>query len=66
MQFYFHQLYKQLCGMLWCSFWLSCCVDWYVGVSVSEKHAVSIVRAEDGGSMLLWNVGIYQPVHMAA
>jgi hypothetical protein len=27
-------------------FGLSCCVDWLVEANVSEKHAVSIVRAE--------------------
>jgi hypothetical protein len=32
---------------------------------VSEKHTVSIFRAEDGDSMFLRNVGIYRRVYTA-
>jgi hypothetical protein len=36
-----------------CSFGLSCHVDWLVEASVSELCAVSILRAENGNSMLV-------------
>jgi hypothetical protein len=31
----------------------------YVDTNSSEEHTVSIIRAEDGGTMVLQNVGIY-------
>jgi hypothetical protein len=49
-------------------------MDSYVDTDVSEKHAVSIfspvgdvsiIRAEDGDSMFLLEVGIYLQVHTA-
>jgi hypothetical protein len=47
-------------------------VDLLVEANVSEKHTLSIFRAEvmhlspeDGDSTFLQNVGFYQPIHMA-
>jgi hypothetical protein len=40
-------------------------VDWLVEANVSEKRTVAIVSPDVGDSMLIQNVGFYQPVHMA-
>jgi hypothetical protein len=50
----------------WChSSKFLCCVDSSVDANISEKHTVSIFRAEDGDNTFLWNAGIYQWVYMA-